>query len=83
MAALATGAGELRNGLIVQASDALIAVGGSWGTLSEIALARRSGKPVVVLEGWSVPDAPADERLLTAPSPEEAVITVFRALQRD
>lgn len=46
-----TGLGELRNGLLVRASDALIAVGPSWGTLSEVALAVRTGVPVVLL-GW-------------------------------
>jgi uncharacterized protein (TIGR00725 family) len=49
---LATGLGELRNGLIVRFSDALIAVGGGWGTLSEIAFAMRTGHPVVALAGW-------------------------------
>lgn len=50
--ALPTGLGELRNGLLVRASDAIICVGGSWGTLSELALAMRGGVPVVVLHGW-------------------------------
>ena len=45
--ALPTGLGELRNGLVVRAADALIAVGGSLGTLSEVALALRTGKRVV------------------------------------
>jgi uncharacterized protein (TIGR00725 family) len=52
--AIPTGLGELRNGLVVRAAAAVVAVGGSWGTLSEVALARRSGKAVVVLHGWSV-----------------------------
>lgn len=52
--ALPTGLGELRNALVVRAADGLIAVGGSWGTLSEVALAMRAGKPVVCLRGWSV-----------------------------
>jgi len=47
--AIATGLGELRNGLIVRAADALIAVGGSPGTLSEIGLALRTGTPVIGL----------------------------------
>jgi len=47
--ALATGMGEMRNALIVRAAQALIAIGGGWGTLSEIALARRSNTPVVGL----------------------------------
>ena len=45
--ALPTGLGELRNGLVVRAADALVAVGRSLGTLSEVALARRVGKQVV------------------------------------
>jgi uncharacterized protein (TIGR00725 family) len=56
--ALPTGLGELRNGLVVGASDAVIAIGGSWGTLSEIALAMRTGKPAVILGGWKVDDLP-------------------------
>lgn len=54
--ALPTGLGELRNGLLVRAADAVVAVGGSWGTLSEIALAMRTGVPVVSLLGWNLPD---------------------------
>jgi uncharacterized protein (TIGR00725 family) len=50
--ALPTGLGELRNGLVVRAADAVIAIGGSWGTLSEVALARRTGVPVVSLGSW-------------------------------
>jgi uncharacterized protein (TIGR00725 family) len=46
---LATGMGEMRNALIVRASQAVIAIGGGWGTLSEIALALRIGTPVVGL----------------------------------
>jgi uncharacterized protein (TIGR00725 family) len=57
--ALTTGLGELRNGLLVRSCDVLIAVGGSWGTLSEVALARRTGVPVVVLQGWQVVDGGA------------------------
>jgi len=52
--ALPTGLGELRNGLLVRAADAVIAIGGSWGTLSEIALARRTGVPLITLGGWDV-----------------------------
>src|SRR6266550_3256307 len=48
-AALATGMGEMRNALIVRAASAVIAIGGGWGTLSEIAMARRIETPVVGL----------------------------------
>ena len=47
--ALPTGMGEMRNALIVRAAQAVIAIGGGWGTLSEIALARRTNTPVVGL----------------------------------
>ena len=53
---LPTGLGELRNGLLVRAADAVVAVGCSWGTLSEIALARRTGVPLVLLDPWELPD---------------------------
>ena len=53
--AIPTGLGQARNA-VVAAADGLIAVGGSWGTLSEIALARRTARPVVCLRGWQVRD---------------------------
>jgi uncharacterized protein (TIGR00725 family) len=52
--ALPTGLGELRNGLIIRAADAVIAVGGAYGTLSEIALALRTGVPVIGLNTWEI-----------------------------
>ncbi len=56
---LATGLGEARNALLVRAADACVAVGGGWGTLSEIALARRMGKPVVALSTWRLQPPPS------------------------
>jgi len=50
-----TGLGEMRNALIVRTCDALISVGGSWGTLSEVAHACRSGCPVFAIDGWNLP----------------------------
>jgi uncharacterized protein (TIGR00725 family) len=52
--AVATGLGELRNGLVVRSVDALVAIGGGHGTLSEIALALKLGRPVVGLGTWEV-----------------------------
>src|ERR671914_456823 len=49
-----TGLGQGRNLLLVRSSDALIAVGGGFGTLSEIALALRTGTPVIGLATWSL-----------------------------
>jgi uncharacterized protein (TIGR00725 family) len=77
--AIPTGLGELRNGLLVRAADAVIAVGGGWGTLSEIALAMRTGVPVVLLGGWHVLDADGnDVPLLRADSAAEAVAMAHR-----
>jgi uncharacterized protein (TIGR00725 family) len=52
---LPTGLGELRNGVLVRAADAVVAVGCSWGTLSEIALARRTDVPLVLIDPWTLP----------------------------
>ncbi|WP_440099042.1 TIGR00725 family protein [Streptosporangium sp. H16] len=52
-----TGVGEARNTVIVNSGDAVIVVGGSWGTLSELAFAMRHGRvPVVQLGGWRILD---------------------------
>jgi uncharacterized protein (TIGR00725 family) len=52
--AIPTGLGELRNGLVVRSADAVIAVGGAYGTLSEVALALKTGVPVVGLHTWAI-----------------------------
>lgn len=62
-----TGMGEMRNALIVRASDALVAIGGEYGTLSEIAFALKTGKGVVGLKTWDI------RGVIQANSPEEAV----------
>ncbi|MBI4521993.1 MAG: TIGR00725 family protein [Gemmatimonadetes bacterium] len=66
---LPTGMGEGRNVLVVRAAQALISVAGEWGTLSEIALARRIGVPVIAL--GRLPVSGLDVEL--AESPEQAV----------
>lgn len=66
---LPTGLGEARNILVARAGDALIAIGGAWGTLSEVALARKLGVPVVLLR----PGLTAGLDLTSADTPEEAV----------
>lgn len=73
--AIPTGMGELRNGLVVRAADAVVAVGGAFGTLSEIALALHAGKPVVALRSWPL-DVP---ELVVAATPEEAVQLALRS----
>ncbi len=54
--AITTGMGEMRNALLVRAVDAVIAVGGAYGTLSEIAFALRTGVPVVGIGTWDLDD---------------------------
>jgi uncharacterized protein (TIGR00725 family) len=65
--AIPTGLGELRNGLVVRCADALIAVGGAYGTLSEVALALKTSVPVVGLGTWEI------EGIHRAGSADEAV----------
>jgi uncharacterized protein (TIGR00725 family) len=72
--AIATGLGEARNALVVRAADAVIAVGGSWGTLSEVALAMRTGVPVVSLRGWSVPAGSGPPEAQSAVEAVDAVL---------
>lgn len=72
--ALPTGLGEGRNLIVARGGDAVIAVGGSYGTLSEIAFALKSGRPVVGLESWSATaGSGAEAEVIEAKSPEEAV----------
>jgi hypothetical protein len=70
-----TGIGHARNLAVVASGDAVIAVGGSWGTLAEIGFAMRLGRPVVILEpGHEVAGVPR------AATPAEAVEAALAAL---
>jgi uncharacterized protein (TIGR00725 family) len=51
---LPTGLGEMRNGLVARAAEAIVAVGGAWGTLAEIAFARAAGTPVFGVDTWQL-----------------------------
>ena len=73
--AVVTGVGHARNLAVVASGDAVIAVGGQWGTLAEIGFANVLGRPVVILEpGWQLEGVP---RVATA---QEAVELVLEAL---
>jgi uncharacterized protein (TIGR00725 family) len=78
--AIPTGLGELRNGLVIRAADAVIAIGGGYGTLSEVALALKAGKAVVGLGGWDIEGMqPWDiEGMQPARTAEEAVECAMR-----
>ena len=70
-----TGVGHARNLAVVASGDAVIAVGGQWGTLAEIGFAHVLGRPVVILEpGWGL------DGVARAASPEEAVDLALSAL---
>lgn len=80
---IVTGLGEGRNLLVVRNADAVIAVGGEWGTLSEIALARKIGKPVIGLRTWALrrPDGvPVD--VIEVDTPAAAVEAALAELKR-
>jgi predicted Rossmann-fold nucleotide-binding protein len=65
----------MRNFAVAASGDAVIAVGGKWGTLSEIAFAKLLGRPVVILEpGWEL------DGVDRAATPEDAVAFVLNAL---
>jgi uncharacterized protein (TIGR00725 family) len=70
---LTTGIGHARNLAVVSSGDAVIAVGGGFGTLSEIGLAAKVGRPVVILGGWKVEGGEGTHGLIYASSPKEAV----------
>jgi uncharacterized protein (TIGR00725 family) len=75
-AAIATGMGQARNPVLVGSADAVIVIGGSWGTLSELAHAMRRGTvPVVQLGGWQLYYAGGRPvpGPINASSPEDAV----------
>lgn len=79
--ALPTGMGEGRNALIARAADAVIAIGGEWGTLSEIALALKMGKPVIGLGTWDLDGRHAPgSGPVQARSAEDAVRLAFERL---
>lgn len=76
---IATGLGEARNAIIARTADVLIAVGGEYGTLSEIALAMKMNKKVILLNSWHIePARPADNMPLIARSADEAVEIALR-----
>jgi uncharacterized protein (TIGR00725 family) len=68
-----TGLGHARNTLVAQSSDAVIAIGGGYGTLAEIAIALKTGHPVIGIKTWEI------EGVVKCATPEEAVLMAVRA----
>lgn len=82
--AVPTGLGEGRNVLLVRAAQALVAIGGGWGTLSEIALALRDGKPVVGLDTWiPMRDGADGPWVMVARDPRAAVELALESIPSD
>jgi uncharacterized protein (TIGR00725 family) len=82
--AIPTGMGEMRNLLLVRACPVIIAVGGAYGTLSEIALALRLGRPVIGLDTWEIrpPGGHIDDPgIRRAPTAGDAVAMAFAAIE--
>jgi uncharacterized protein (TIGR00725 family) len=77
--ALPTGLGEGRNALVVRAADAVVAIGGGWGTLSEIALALRAGVPVLGVGTWEL--ARGGEPVAGVRAVDDAATAVAEALR--
>lgn len=80
--AIPTALGQMRNVVIVLAADALIAIGGGFGTLSEIGHALRLGKPVIGLRTWEATRAGQRAPITVVQTPEDALAEVRRALRR-
>jgi uncharacterized protein (TIGR00725 family) len=74
---IVTGMGEARNVILIHSAEAVIAIGGGWGTLSEIALARRAGLTVVGLQSW--PPSGDDTLVEAVADPEAAVARAVAA----
>jgi uncharacterized protein (TIGR00725 family) len=75
--AIPTGLGELRNGLLVRAAEVVIAIGGAFGTLSELALSLKTGVPVVGINTWPI------DGIRQAEGPEQAVERAIGLLAGD
>jgi uncharacterized protein (TIGR00725 family) len=77
-----TGLGEARNVIVVRCSDAIVAIGGQYGTLSEIAFALKLEKPLVGLKTWELRHyAGSGNVIRCAETPQEAVETLFQLLK--
>jgi uncharacterized protein (TIGR00725 family) len=72
---LATGLGISRNVIIARAADALVAIGGAYGTLSEIAFALQIGKPVIGIKTWDI------KGVISVENAVDAVNKVFELLE--
>ena len=81
--AVATGMGEARNAIVVKTADAVIAIHGEFGTLSEIALALKMGKPVIGIGTWELgKEGEPVDAIVRAADAKEAVSQALRLAGR-
>jgi hypothetical protein len=80
---VATGVGQARNLAVVASGEATVAIGGEWGTLSEIAHARRMGRPVVALRSWGLAggDGKPASGMVEVSTPAQAVSEALSPLR--
>jgi uncharacterized protein (TIGR00725 family) len=74
---IVTGLGEARNAIVARTSEVLVAIAGEYGTLSEIALALKMGRPVIGLQTWSL-----GMDIIVVEDPKQAVEKVLDCLER-
>lgn len=80
---IATGIGYARNATVVKSAQAVIAIGGSYGTLSEIAYALQGGLPVIGLDTWHISrNGQHEEGIIVAASPGAAVIKTLEMIRQ-
>lgn len=81
--AIATGLGQARNAILARTADGVVALGGGLGTLSEIALALRHGRPAVGIQTWRFDrERRTEPELRVAASPKEALDWLFARMER-
>lgn len=81
--AIATGLGHARNAILACTADGVIALGGGLGTLSEIALALRNGRPTIGIQTWRFDrDRRTEPELPIAANPKDALDWLFSRMER-
>ena len=81
--AIATGLGHARNAILARTADGVVAVGGGLGTLSEIALALRNGRPTIGIHTWRFDrDRRTEPELPIAANPKDALDWLFSRMER-
>ncbi|OGO00002.1 MAG: hypothetical protein A2Y58_04650 [Chloroflexi bacterium RBG_13_51_52] len=81
---IVSGVGYARNVAVVKSAQAVIAIDGSYGTLTEIGYALQSGIPVIGLKTWSLSiDGKADKNIILAENPKEAVDKAMSLINTD